>query len=231
MPKRSKRYRAAAAKIEAGRLYDVDEGLGLVKDLPVTAFDETVLASVRLGVNPTKGDQVVRGAVVLPAGLGVSKRVAVFAEGEKVKEAEEAGADLVGVDELIEQVEQGKIEFDTAIATPDVMGKVAKVAKVLGPRGLMPNPKTGTVTFDVKTAVEEAKAGRVEYRVDKGSNIHAPIGKRSFDTDALRKNLDALLESLVRAKPSAAKGVYLRTMHVSPAMGPSVALDPSPYRR
>lgn len=231
MAKQSKRYRAAAALIEPGKLYSAEESLEVVGKMPPTKFDETVLASVRLGVDPAKNDQMVRGSVVLPRGLGKTQRVIVFAQGEKVKEAQEAGADAAGLEELIEKISGGWLDFDVAVATPDVMGQVAKVAKILGPRGLMPNPKAGTVTFDVGNAVAQAKAGKVEFRVDKGANVHVPIGKKSFAPADLKQNLDALIDALVRAKPASAKGVYLKTIHVSPAMGPAVAIDPSAYRK
>lgn len=231
MSKPGKRYKAAKEKIEAERLYAVDESMSLLTSLPAAKFDETVLATVVLGVDPAKNDQMVRGGVVLPKGLGKSRKVVVFAKGEKVQEAQKAGADESGLDELIEKVVGGWTDFDVAIATPDVMGNVAKVAKVLGPRGLMPNPKTGTVTFDIAKAVTEAKAGKVEFRVDKGSNLHVPIGKKSFAAADLRINFDALMDAVVRAKPSSAKGIYLKKIFLSSAMGPAIAIDPSVYRQ
>jgi large subunit ribosomal protein L1 len=220
-----KRYEAAAAKIEAGREYSVEEALALLKAMPGTKFDESVDLSFRLGVDPKHADQMVRGAVVLPHGTGKSVRVAVFAKGEKEKEAREAGADVVGAEDLVERVQGGFMDFDTTVATPDLMGQVGRLGKVLGPRGLMPNPKLGTVTFEVGRAVREAKAGKVEYRVDKAGNVHTPIGKRSFSTDHLVANALALIESIIRAKPSAAKGNYLRSLTVSTTMGPGIQID------
>jgi large subunit ribosomal protein L1 len=223
--RRSKRYDGAAAKVESGRAYGLDEGLGVLKDMPAAKFDESVDLSFRLGVDPKHADQMVRGAVVLPNGIGKSVRVAVFAKGEKEREAREAGADVVGAEDLVERVQGGAIEFDTAIATPDLMGQVGRLGKVLGPRGLMPNPKLGTVTFDVARAVREAKAGKVEFRVDKAGNIHAPIGKRSFPAKSLEENAMAIIEAIMRAKPSAAKGTYLRTLTLSTTMGPGIPID------
>src|SRR5919109_3077998 len=218
----SKRYDASARKIEADRQYAVEEGMALVKDMPGAKFDESVDLSFRLGVDPKHADQMVRGAVVLPHGIGKVVRVAVFAKGEKEREAREAGADVVGAEDLVERVQGGFMEFDTTIATPDLMGQVGRLGKVLGPRGLMPNPKLGTVTFDVGRAVREAKAGKVEFRVDKAGNVHAPVGKRSFDAEKLAANAMALIEAIMRAKPSAAKGTYLRGLTVSTTMGPGV---------
>lgn len=231
MGKQGKRYRAAKALVEDGRLYEPETALGLVKDMPPARFDETVLATVLLGVDPTKSDQVVRSSCVLPKGLGKTQRVVVFAQGEKQAEGRDAGADEVGLDDLIEKIAEGWLEFDVAIATPDAMGKVAKVAKILGPRSLMPNPKTGTVTFDVAQAVRDAKAGKVEFRVDKGGSIHVPVGKKSFAVEDLKANLDALLDAVLRAKPSSSKGIYIRQVHVSAAMSPSVDVDPAGYRK
>jgi large subunit ribosomal protein L1 len=221
----SKRYNAAASRLEAGRAYGVEEGVAVLKEFPPAKFDESVDLSFRLGVDPKHADQMVRGAVVLPHGIGKTVRVAVFAKGEKEREAREAGADVVGAEDLVERIQGGTIEFDTAVATPDLMGQVGRLGKILGPRGLMPNPKVGTVTFDVARAVREAKAGKVEFRVDKAGNVHAPIGKRSFQTEALAENGMALIEAIMRAKPSAAKGVYLRTLTLSTTMGPGIPID------
>jgi large subunit ribosomal protein L1 len=222
----SKRYDAAAAKVEAGRQYTVEEAIRLLKEMPGTKFDETVDLSLRLGVDPKHADQMVRGAVVLPHGIGKQVRVAVFAKGEKEREAREAGADVVGAEDLVEKVQGGFMEFDTTIATPDLMGQVGRLGKILGPRGLMPNPKLGTVTFDVSRAVREAKAGKVEFRVDKAGNVHAPIGKRSFPAEHLIANALALIEAILRAKPASAKGNYLRSLTVSSTMGPGIPIDP-----
>jgi large subunit ribosomal protein L1 len=221
----SKRYDAARGKIEAEKQYSVDEALALLKDMPAAKFDESVDLSFRLGVDPKHADQMVRGAVVLPHGIGKSVRVAVFAKGEKEREAREAGADVVGAEDLVERVQGGWMEFDTAIATPDLMGQVGRLGKALGPRGLMPNPKLGTVTFDVGRAVREAKAGKVEFRVDKAGNIHAPAGKRSFPLEHLAVNANAVIEAVMRAKPAAAKGTYLRSLTLSTTMGPGVPVD------
>src|SRR6266508_2597202 len=206
----SKRYDAAAGKITPERHYSLDESVDL---------------SFRLGVDPKHADQMVRGAVVLPHGIGKTVRVAVFAKADKDREAREAGADTVGAEDLVERVQGGWMDFDTAIATPDLMGQVGRLGKVLGPRGLMPNPKLGTVTFDVSRAVREAKAGKIEFRVDKAGNVHTPVGKRSFNERQLRDNAMALIEAIVRAKPAAAKGTYLRSLTVSSTMSPGVPVD------
>jgi len=221
----SKRYDAAVAKVDRAKAYTVDEAITTLKAMPAAKFDESVDLSFRLGVDPKHADQMVRGAVVLPNGIGKSVRVAVFAKGEKEREAREAGADVVGAEDLVQRVQEGFMEFDTTIATPDLMGQVGRLGKVLGPRGLMPNPKLGTVTFDVARAVREAKAGKVEFRVDKAGNIHTPIGKRSFTSEQLAANALALIEAIVRAKPAAAKGTYLRTLTVSSTMSPGVPID------
>jgi large subunit ribosomal protein L1 len=221
----SKRYDAAMAKIDPAKPYTFEEAIAVVKTMPGTKFDESVDLSFRLGVDPKHADQMVRGAVVLPHGIGKTVRVAVFAKGEKEREAREAGADVIGAEDLVEKVQGGFMEFDTAIATPDLMGQVGRLGKVLGPRGLMPNPKLGTVTFDITRAVREAKAGKVEFRVDKAGNIHTPIGKRSFAPQQLTENGLALIEAIVRAKPAAAKGTYLRGLTVSTTMGPGVKVD------
>src|SRR5512144_868184 len=211
----TKKLKAAETLYDREKSYSVEEALGILKKLPSAKFDESVDMSLRLGVDPKHADQMVRGAVVLPHGIGKSIRVAVFAKGEKEREAREAGADVIGAEDLVEKVQGGFMEFDTAIATPDLMGQVGRLGKVLGPRGLMPNPKLGTVTFDVARAVREAKAGKVEFRVDKAGNIHTPIGQRSFRAEQLSANAMALIEAIVRAKPAAAKGTYLRTLSVS----------------
>jgi len=221
----SKRYDAASAKVAPDKQHSLEEAIGVLKAMPPAKFDESVDLSFRLGVDPKHADQMVRGAVVLPHGIGKTVRVAVFAKGEKEREAREAGADVVGAEDLVEKVQGGFMEFDTTIATPDLMGQVGRLGKVLGPRGLMPNPKLGTVTFDISRAVREAKAGKIEFRVDKAGNIHTPVGKRSFSEQQLRDNAMALIEAIVRAKPAAAKGVYLRTLTVSSTMSPGVPLD------
>jgi large subunit ribosomal protein L1 len=225
MPALSKRAKAAAAAYDVEKDYSVDEAIDIVKQMPAAKFDETVDMSLRLGVDPKHADQMVRGAIVLPHGIGKSVRVAVFAKGEKDREARDAGADVVGAEDLVERIQGGWLEFDSAIATPDLMGQVGRLGKVLGPRGLMPNPKLGTVTFDVGRAVREAKAGKVEFRVDKAGNVHVPVGKRSFPSANLVANATALLEAIVRAKPASSKGQYLRTITVSSTMSPGVSVD------
>jgi len=224
--KGGKRYATAAAKVEPTREYTVEEAVDALKVMPGAKFDESVDLSLRLGVDPKHADQMVRGAVVLPHGIGKLIRVAVFAKGEKEREARDAGADVIGAEDLVEKVQGGFMEFDTAIATPDLMGQVGRLGKVLGPRGLMPNPKLGTVTFDVGRAVREAKAGKVEFRVDKAGNVHVPVGKRSFSPENLAANALAVIEAIVRAKPAAAKGTYLRTLTLSSTMGPGIKIDP-----
>ncbi len=226
MPKHGKKYQNAAKEIDRSLLYEPVEALEMVKKLASAKFDETVEVAVRLGVDPRHADQQVRGAVVLPNGTGKTARVLVFAKGEKHKEAESAGADFVGAEDMIEKIQGGWLDFDVAIATPDMMGAVGKLGRVLGPRGLMPNPKTGTVTFDVEKAVKDVKAGKIEYRTDKAGIIHAPIGKVSFETEKLAENLQTLIEALVRAKPAAAKGTYLKSITVSSTMGPGVKINP-----
>ncbi|MBR8661374.1 MULTISPECIES: 50S ribosomal protein L1 [Bacillales] len=222
MAKRGKKYQEAAKLIDKNKVYEVTEAIELVKKAATAKFDETVEAAFRLGVDPKRADQQIRGAVVLPHGTGKVQRVLVFAKGEKAKEAEAAGADYVGDADMIAKIQGGWFEFDVVVATPDMMGEVGKLGRVLGPKGLMPNPKTGTVTFDVAKAVNEIKAGKIEYRVDKAGNIHAPIGKVSFDTEKLAENLAALTEALNRAKPAAAKGVYMKNVSISSTMGPGV---------
>jgi large subunit ribosomal protein L1 len=221
----SKRYDAAASKIERERHYTVEEAIEVVKQIPSAKFDESVDLSFRLGVDPKHADQMVRGAVVLPHGRGRTVRVAVFAKGEKEREAREAGADVVGAEDLVERIQGGWMEFDTAVATPDLMGQVGRLGKVLGPRGLMPNPKLGTVTFDVGRAVREAKAGKVEFRVDKAGNVHVSVGRRSFGPEQLAANAMTVIESIMRAKPAASKGTYLLSLTVSTTMGPGIQLD------
>ena len=220
-----KRYATALAEIDQEREYSLEEAVALLKKGKPAKFDETVEMAARLGVDPKHADQMVRGAVVLPHGIGKSIRVLVFAKGEKEREAREAGADFVGAEELIEKVQGGWMEFDSTISTPDLMGQVGRLGKVLGPRGLMPNPKVGTVTFDVGRAVREAKAGKVEFRVDKAGNLHVPIGKRSFSEAQLVENAMSLIEAMMRAKPASSKGVYLRHLTVSSTMGPGVDVD------
>ncbi|MCB9550700.1 MAG: 50S ribosomal protein L1 [Myxococcales bacterium] len=226
MPKRGKNYRRMVEQVDRAQNYDFDIALALLKKSSFARFDETVEISANLGVNPRHADQMVRGAVVYPNGLGKAVRVAVFAKGEKANEARDAGADFVGSDDLVNKIkDEGWLEFDKAIATPDMMGLVGRIGRILGPRGLMPNPKVGTVTFDVGRAVREMKAGRVEFRVDKAGIVHAPIGKLSFEGEALKGNLVALIETLMRLKPSTAKGVYMKQVTLTSTMGPGIKLD------
>jgi len=224
--KRGKKYREAQARIDRERMYDPAESLQLVKELASAKFDETVELAVKLGVDPRHADQQVRGTVSLPHGTGKTRRVLVFAKGDKAKEAEEAGADVVGAEELAEKIREGWLDFDVAVATPDMMGVVGKLGKILGPRGLMPNPKSGTVTFDIARTIKELKAGRIEYRVDKTAIVHAPIGKVSFTLEQLLDNFSAFVEALIKAKPAAAKGQYLRSISVSSTMGPGIRINP-----
>ena len=225
MPVMTKRIKATEALIDRAKPYSVEEAMDIVKKAPAARFDETVDLSIRLGVDPKHADQMVRGAIVLPHGLGKTVRVAVFAKGEKDREAREAGADVVGAEDLVEKVQAGFMDFDSTIATPDLMGQVGRLGKVLGPRGLMPNPKLGTVTFDVGRAVREVKAGKVEFRVDKAGNVHVQVGKKSFPKEHLVANAMALLEAIVKAKPAASQGVYLRTVTLSTTMGPGIPVD------
>ena len=222
----SKRQKAARSTFERTVLYTVDEALQKVKETATAKFDETVDVAVKLGVNPRHADQMVRGAVVLPHGLGKTIRVLVFTTGEKEQEATEAGADYVGGEELIEKIQDGWLEFDTTIAIPPMMAKVGKIGRILGTRGLMPNPKVGTVTMDIAAAVKAAKAGKVQYRVEKAGIVHAPIGKASFELGQLSDNFETLLDAIVKAKPAAAKGNYLQSITVSTTMGPGVKVDP-----
>lgn len=226
MPKQGKRYQESLKLIDRERRYPLEEALELVKQTARAKFDETVEIAVKLGVNPKHADQMVRGSVVLPKGSGKSVRVLVFAKGEKEKEASEAGADYVGAEDLVEKIQGGWLEFDRAIAAPDVMGMVGRLGKILGPRGLMPNPKSGTVTFDIARAVAEVKAGKIEFRVDKAGIMHVPLGKISFSSEALKENAGAFLETLVKLKPASSKGQYIRGMAISSTMGPGIKLDP-----
>jgi large subunit ribosomal protein L1 len=225
MKKHGKKFTAARAAIAADRTYTIEQAIPLVQKVKYVKFDETVELSLRLGVDPKHADQMVRGTVVLPHGLGKSKRVAAIAGGEKQKEAQEAGADVVGGDDLVEKIQGGFMDFDAVVATPDMMRSVGKLGKVLGPRGLMPNPKTGTVSVDIAKAIKEIKAGKVEFRVDKTGIIHAPVGKMSFNGDALIANAHSLVDAIVKAKPAAAKGKYLKSVTVSSTMGPGVRID------
>lgn len=225
MAKVSKRVAALRAKVDRNRIYPLGEALALVKECATAKFDESVDISVNLGIDARKSDQLVRGSVVMPAGTGKTVRVAVFAQGEKAEAARAAGADVVGFDDLAEQVKGGQIDFDLCIATPDAMRVVGQLGQILGPRGLMPNPKVGTVTMDVTTAVKNAKAGQVQYRTDKAGIVHATVGRASFSVDALTQNCKALIEALVKARPAAAKGVYLRKISVSSTMGAGVRVD------
>ena len=231
MPKHGKKFAQARTKVPAElKLDDATQALTMVKEAAFAKFDETVDVAVRLGVDPRHADQVVRGTVVLPHGTGKTVRVLVLAQGEKEKEARDAGADHVGLDN-VQKIKDGWLEFDAVVATPDVMGQVGQLGRVLGPRGLMPTPKAGTVTFDVAKAVRDIKGGKIEYRVDKTGNLHAPIGRVSFTAEALAENLGAFMDTVVRARPSAAKGNYVRSVTVSSTMGPGVALDPNMFRR
>ena len=231
MAKHGKKFRAALEKIEEGRKYNLDEGVAKIKEIAFAKFDETVELTMWLGVDPRKADQLVRGTVVLPHGLGKSKTVLVIAQGEKIKEAEEAGADFIGGEDMVDKIKGGWLDFDAVIATPDMMRLVGGLGKVLGPRGLMPNPKTGTVTFDVKTAVTETKAGKIEYRVDKTGVIHVPVGKVSFDAQRIRENAQVLLDAVVKAKPSTAKGKYVKKVNLAATMSPGVLLDETAYAK
>jgi len=229
MPKQGKRFRTAVARVDRTRQYQVPEAVGLVKQTASAKFDESVDVAVNLGVDPRHADQVVRGTVVLPHGTGKPVRVLVIAQGDKAREAEAAGADFVGP-EYVQKIKDGWLDTDVIVATPDMMGQLGQLGRVLGPRGLMPNPKAGTVTMDVARAVREIKAGKIEFRVDKTGNVHAPVGKISFSEDQLAANVQAFLDTIVRAKPAAAKGTYIRSATISSTMGPGVPLDTAGYR-
>jgi len=230
MARIAKKYAEAIKKVDREKRYDMDEALDLLPQMTFAKFDETVELALRLGVDPRHADQMVRGSVALPNGLGKKVRVLVFAKGQKEKEAEEAGAEFVGAEDLIEKVQKGWLDFDKAIATPDVMGMVSKLGKILGPRGLMPNPKVGTVTFDIAKPVKEIKAGRVEFRVDKAGNLHIPVGKISFGKEKLLENVNSLLEAIVRLKPPSSKGTYVKGIAVCTTMSPGIKIDPAYVR-
>jgi large subunit ribosomal protein L1 len=230
MNRRGKKYEEAKKRVDRNKRYDLEGGIQILKETARAKFDESVDMAIRLGVNPKHSDQMVRGTVALPHGLGKSVRVLVFAKGEKEKEARDAGADFVGADDLLEKITGGWTDFDKAIATPDMMGTVGKLGKILGPRGLMPNPKVGTVTFDVGRAVKELKAGRVEFKVEKTGIVHTAVGKASFDPQQLKENVLALMEVIIRAKPASSKGTYLKTVAISTTMGPGIKLDPNDLR-
>ena len=225
--KPGRKRKDAISKVDRQKLYTVAEASELLKSASFAKFDETVDLAVRLGVNPRHADQMVRGAIVLPHGIGKSKRVLVFAKGDKAAEAEAAGADVVGSDDLVKKVQEGFLDFDTVVATPDMMGQVGRLGRVLGPRGLMPNPKVGTVTMDVSKAVKEAKAGKIEFRVEKAGIVHAPVGKKSFDAPKLADNVRSLVGALMKAKPSTAKGTYLKSITISTTMGAGIKVDPT----
>jgi len=225
MPKHGKKYQESIKLIEADKVYDPEEAIALIQKMPTTKFDATLDVAVKLGVDPKHADQQVRGAVVLPHGTGKTKIVLVFAKGEKAKEAEAAGADFVGAEDMVEKIQGGWTDFDVAVATPDMMGTVGRLGKILGPKGLMPNPKVGTVTLDVARALNEIKAGKIEYRTDKAGNIHAPLGRLSFESEKLLQNYFTLIETLVKAKPAVAKGQYVRHITLSSTMGPGVVVN------
>jgi ribosomal protein L1, bacterial/chloroplast len=225
MAKQGKKYLEASKLIEANKVYEPEEAIQVLKKTGTAKFDETVEVAFRLGVDPKHADQQLRGAVVLPHGTGKSKRVLVFAKGEKIKEAEAAGADVVGSEELVQKIQGGWFDFDVAVATPDMMGVVGRLGKVLGPKGLMPNPKVGTVTLDVAQAVQEIKAGKIEYRTDKAGNVHLPVGKISFNEDSLLENYFTLVDTIVKAKPASAKGQYIRSITLSSTMGPGIKVN------
>jgi len=228
MAKQGKKYRAASEKVDPLRMYAPDEGVKLVKDAAFARFDESVELHIRTGLDPRHADQVVRGSAVLPAGTGKTQRVIAFAQGDKAREAEAAGADIVGAEDLVQRIQGGWTDFDVAVATDEMMGMVGRLGRILGPRGLMPNPRTGTVTQDIGRAIREIKGGRVEFRVDRTGVIHVPIGKVSFSEDNIMRNLAALVDAVVRAKPSGAKGQYIRTVNIAATMGPGVSLDIQP---
>jgi len=226
MPKYGKKYQDVVKLVDKDKLYEAKEAFDLVKQTGTAKFDETIEAAIKLGVDPRHADQQVRGTVVLPNGTGKDVRVLVFAKGEKAVEAEKAGADYVGAEDLVEKIQGGWLDFDVAIATPDMMGLAGKLGRVLGPRSLMPNPKTGTVTFEVAKAVQESKAGKIEYRVDKAAVVHVPLGKISFEAEKLYENFDALMGALLKAKPSASKGQYIKQIYISATMGPGISINP-----
>jgi large subunit ribosomal protein L1 len=225
MKKQSKKFTDALAKVDTTKIYTIDEAIKLAKDVAFAKFDETVDLAFRLGVDPRHADQMIRGAIALPAGTGKSVRVCVITSGENIKKAEEAGADFVGSDELVTKIAGGWLEFDRMIASPDMMGKLGRIGRILGPRGLMPNPKLGTVTTDVAKAVTEQKAGKVEYRTEKNGIIHVPVGKKSFDDAKLRQNINAIITAIVKAKPASSKGTYMKSLTISTTMGPGIKMD------
>jgi len=227
VPKHGKKYRAAATQVEKSRLYSPHEAIDLLKKISYSAFDGTVEVHMHLGVDPRHADQMVRGTAVLPHGTGRTVRVLVFAQGDKAREAEEAGADYVGAQDLVQRIDGGWLDFDVAVATPDMMGQVGRLGRILGPRGLMPNPRSGTVTFDVGRTVRDVKGGRVEFRVDRTALVHVPIGKVSFEDHRLLENLSTLMDAIVAAKPSGAKGTYIRSVHLAATMSPGIRLDPT----
>ena len=226
MAKLAKKYAEAKEKIDRERRYDMDEALSILPQIKYAKFDETVELALRLGVDLRHADQMVRGSVALPNGLGKQVKVLVFAKGQKEKEAQEAGADYVGAEDFVEKIQKGWLDFDKTIATPDIMGVVSKLGKILGPRGLMPNPKVGTVTFDIAKTVKEMKAGRVEFRVDKAGNLHVPVGKISFGKEKILENINSLLETVIRLKPSSSKGTYIKGMAICTTMSPGIKIDP-----
>lgn len=230
MPKNGKRYKKAIEQMDREKAYSVDEAVGMLLEWPKAKFDETVEVSFKLGVDPKKADQMIRGTITMPHGTGKSVRVAAFAVGDKAREAEEAGADIVGGDDLVEKIQGGFLEFDKAVATPDMMGKVGKLGRVLGPRGLMPNPKLGTVTMDISKAITELKGGKVEYRTEKTGIIHMAVGKASFGKEKLVDNLSALTELILKVKPASSKGTYLKSITLSTTMGPGIKIDPGKIR-
>lgn len=226
---RGKKYQEAVKLVDRTKLYDIEEAVQLLKKTATAKFDETVEVAFRLGVDPRKADENIRGAVVLPHGTGKTQRVLVFAKGEKIKEAEAAGADYIGDQDIINKINDGWFDFDVIVATPDMMAEVGKLGRVLGPKGLMPNPKTGTVTFDVEKAVKDIKAGKVEYRVDKAGNVHVPIGKVSFDDQQIIENFETIVDTIIKAKPQSSKGTYLKTIAITSTMGPGIKINPSNY--